>query len=356
MSRPLVSFLITSFNYGRFLPQCLDSALGQSYPHVEVIVIDDGSKDNSREVLDSYGDRIRWKAQENTGMVGAVNAGFPMSNGEIICFLDADDALFPYAMETVVPHFDNPEMVEVDWALQVVDGKGSAGRTIMPRAGHAWSRRVLEMLFPLPEPQRRYGIDGFLWTMVPLFGKVLELEEPLGIYRWHGENWFARRPMEERVRIGIEEFDFYFKELEIWARRLGKPFDYKECTKSSWFHQWNESLKELKEIVPKGCTIILVDEQQWGADSEWDGRHILPFLERDGAFFGFPADDRRAILELERMVEKGARYLVFISSTFWWLTHYKGLAKWLELKAKTILDNSRLKVFQLGETRLEATG
>jgi len=342
-----VSILITSFNYGRFLPQCLDSALGQSYPNVEVIVVDDGSQDSSREVLRSYGDRIRWKAQENKGMVGAVNTGFPITKGEIICFLDADDALFPHAMEAVTPYFEDPGIVEVDWALQVVNEKGDPGRTIMPKAGHAWSRRALEMLFPLPEPQRRYGIDGFLWTLVPLWGQVLELEEPLGIYRWHGENWFARRSMEERARIGVEEFDFYFREMERWAKRLGKPFDYEECTKNSWFHQWNQALKELREAVPKGCTLILVDEEQWSAGPFWEERHVLPFLERDGAFFGLPADDHTAIRELRRMMEKGAGYLVFISSTFWWLDHYRGLAKWLELKARVVLENSRLKVFKL---------
>ncbi len=348
LKKPLVSILITNFNYGRFLPQCLDSALGQTHPGVEVVVVDDGSTDNSKEVLSLYEERIRWKSQENQGMVAAVNNGFPMLQGEIICFVDADDILFPRAMEIVAPLFEDPEVVEVDWALQVVDEKGVVGQTVTRKAGHAWSRRVLERLFPLPEPQRRYGIDGLLWSLSPLFGKLIELEEPLGMYRWHGENWFARRPMEERVRIGLEEFDFYFRELERWASRMGRPFDYQEYIRNSWFHQWNEALKELRETVPRGSTLILVDEQHWSPGPWWEERRVLSFLERDGSYWGLPPDDDTAILELQDMVKKGARYLVFIGSTFWWLDYYKGLAVWLAENARVVLDSPRLRVFDLG--------
>lgn len=92
----------------------------------------------------------------------------------------------------------------------------------------------------------------------------------------------------------------------------------------------------------------MVDEQHWSPGHWWEERRVLPFLERDGSYWGLPPDDDTAILELQDMVKKGARYLVFISSTFWWMDYYKGLAVWLAEKARVVLDSPRLRVFDLG--------
>ena len=87
---PLISIVIHNFNYGRFLAHCIDSALAQSYPHCEVIVVDDASTDGSRAVLERYADRVRIVYQAaNRGQGGAFNAGFRASRGSIVMFLDA---------------------------------------------------------------------------------------------------------------------------------------------------------------------------------------------------------------------------------------------------------------------------
>ena len=98
MEVPLVSIVIPSYNYGRFLRQTIDSALNQTYPNTEVIVVDDGSTDDSREVLAGYGERITVHLQENRGEAVAYNTGFRLSRGAIVCFLDSDDALLPTAL------------------------------------------------------------------------------------------------------------------------------------------------------------------------------------------------------------------------------------------------------------------
>ena len=88
-SKPLVSIVIDNFNYGRFLGAAIDSALAQTYPHVELIVVDDGSTDDSREVISSYGDRVSAVFKPNGGHASAFNAGFRASHGCIVMFLDA---------------------------------------------------------------------------------------------------------------------------------------------------------------------------------------------------------------------------------------------------------------------------
>ncbi|MGL5878790.1 MAG: glycosyltransferase family 2 protein, partial [Xenococcaceae cyanobacterium] len=93
--RPLVSILINNYNYGKFLPEAIDSALAQTYDRCETIVVDDGSTDNSQEIIASYGDRIVPIFKTNGGQASAFNAGFAASSGDIICFLDADDVFLP---------------------------------------------------------------------------------------------------------------------------------------------------------------------------------------------------------------------------------------------------------------------
>lgn len=90
---PLVSIIIPCWNAERYVSEAIESALAQTYPNVEVIVIDDGSTDGSLEVIKLFGDRIRWETGPNRGGCAARNSGVRLSSGEFIQFLDADDFL-----------------------------------------------------------------------------------------------------------------------------------------------------------------------------------------------------------------------------------------------------------------------
>src|ERR1019366_560992 len=94
-SSPLVSILINNYNYGRFLRDAIDSALSQTYPNTEVIVVDDGSSDDSRDIIATYGERIIPILKHNGGQASAFNAGFAASNGLWIHLLDSDDIFLP---------------------------------------------------------------------------------------------------------------------------------------------------------------------------------------------------------------------------------------------------------------------
>ncbi|MDP9024893.1 MAG: glycosyltransferase [Candidatus Eremiobacteraeota bacterium] len=121
---PLVSCVIPSYNYARYLRAAIESALGQTHRDIEVIVVDDGSTDESIEVLRSYGDRIRWIAQANQGVSAARNAGIREARGEFIGFLDSDDAWRPTKIERQLSLMDDPEVGLVHCWVCEIDGDG----------------------------------------------------------------------------------------------------------------------------------------------------------------------------------------------------------------------------------------
>src|SRR3990172_2859967 len=95
-----LSVVIPAYNHGRFLGQCLGSVLSQDLPDFEVIVVDDGSTDNTRAVMASFRDpRVRYSYQENRGSPAARNTGYRLSTGEYIALLDSDDLLLPHSLE-----------------------------------------------------------------------------------------------------------------------------------------------------------------------------------------------------------------------------------------------------------------
>ncbi len=124
MAAPLVSIVVNNYNYARFLPRCVGSALAQTYPHVEVVVVDDASTDGSQQIIQSFAQRVTPVLKVvNAGHGAAFNSGFAASRGEIVIFLDADDHLYPQAVEILVPKFA-PGVAKVQYRLDLVDAAG----------------------------------------------------------------------------------------------------------------------------------------------------------------------------------------------------------------------------------------
>jgi glycosyltransferase involved in cell wall biosynthesis len=216
---PLVTVLIDNYNYEQYLALAIDSALGQTYQPVEVIVVDDGSKDNSRAVIESYGDRIKSVLKVNGGQGSAFNAGLPEITGEIVCLLDADDVFVPDKLKKVVNLFQS--MPEVDWvfhALQDVNGAGDPiaaspdhgffedqvldlrelirqGQELPylpPTSALCFRRSLLQQILPMPEALR-ISSDNFLCLSSAFLSKGYLYGQPLSQYRIHGKNLYAQR-------------------------------------------------------------------------------------------------------------------------------------------------------------------
>jgi glycosyltransferase involved in cell wall biosynthesis len=207
---PLVSVVINNFNYADYVGRAIESALAQSYRRVEVVVVDDGSTDPSREVIAAYEDSCRIVFQANGGQGAAYNAGFAASRGAIILFLDSDDVLLPGAVAQVVEAW-RPGVAKVQFYLDVVDRRerplGSRMPNIPfvdgdmlvllrrysyypapPASGNAYARDALAAMLPMPEAPWRNGADGYLIGLAPLYGDVVSLHAVLGLYRVHGRN------------------------------------------------------------------------------------------------------------------------------------------------------------------------
>src|SRR5215831_17269700 len=129
MFQPFVSIIINNYNYARFVGDAILSALDQSYERMEVIVVDDGSSDGSRSIIENYAKDIVVVWKTNEGQASAFNAGFAKSSGEIICLLDADDLFLPNKIEKIVRAYRD---AAVGWCVHPLQAVNASG---LPIAG-----------------------------------------------------------------------------------------------------------------------------------------------------------------------------------------------------------------------------
>lgn len=102
---PLVSVIIPNYNYGKYLKNSIDSVLNQTYKNIELIVVDDGSTDNSIDIALSYGEKLKLIRQVNSGVSAARNIGLANTKGTYVCFLDSDDSWEPEKVDLQIPLF-----------------------------------------------------------------------------------------------------------------------------------------------------------------------------------------------------------------------------------------------------------
>jgi len=130
---PRVSIIIPTYNRAHLIVECLESVLSQTYGDYEVIVVDDGSTDNTEDVIKPYLDRIRYIKQENKGNAGARNSGIDLAKGEILAFNDSDDLWFPDKLEKQVDYLDKHSEVDMVCGNGVFFGNHKLeGKNVVP--------------------------------------------------------------------------------------------------------------------------------------------------------------------------------------------------------------------------------
>jgi glycosyltransferase involved in cell wall biosynthesis len=269
----LASIVISNYNYGRFVAEAIESALNQSYANVEIIVVDDGSTDQSREVIERFGDRIRAIFTEHRGQCACINTGFAASRGDVLLFLDADDCLSADAIDNLVqPCLIDSRIVQCQGYLEVVDETRQSLRRTVPRqlspsgdyrdrtldrgpgacqhpytSGSLWRRAFLEAIFPLPETlsvqQHGYlGPDGYLNSVARLFGRLGSVNCVVAHYRLHGRNnWHgATRLSAEALRSHLAKIDYHTDYLAHWSAKLGYVPNVDRWRK--WKRNWADNL------------------------------------------------------------------------------------------------------------------
>ncbi|MGT2473353.1 glycosyltransferase family 2 protein [Paraburkholderia terrae] len=203
-----IAIVICNYNYERFIAETIDSSLAQDYPGTRVIVIDDGSTDGSRAVIEQYGSRISAVFKENGGQVSAYNLGVQLAGTDYVIFLDSDDVLYPHAVSEVMRKFEEEDLAKVQFRLDVIDESGKqtgayvphteppadCGRLLRegwlypspPASGNAYSVSALKAVFPVPEGGiNRYGADFYAIYGAALIGAVATIPQSLGAYRVH---------------------------------------------------------------------------------------------------------------------------------------------------------------------------
>ncbi|KMW69958.1 glycosyltransferase family 2 protein [Limnoraphis robusta] len=160
-----VSIIIPCYNAEKWLREAIDSCLQQTYSPIEIIVIDDGSTDNSLEIIKSYGDKLIWETGKNRGGNYARNRGFALSKGKYIQYLDADDYILPEKIEKQVYYLEETgaDVVYGDWRFQYHLPKGKISLSEINICGP--HEDFLEFLIS--------GQYPWLTTIVPLFRRAV---------------------------------------------------------------------------------------------------------------------------------------------------------------------------------------
>jgi glycosyltransferase involved in cell wall biosynthesis len=211
---PLVSVLVSCYNYANYVGECVESVLSQSYPHFELIVSDDASTDESVEKVGRWmavDSRVRLITGRHRGMAGALNAAWQQSTGQIVCLLDADDTFFKGKLETVVRAFQSHPQVGYlihrtfrtdavgnrcgvlplltsgpsGWCAGQALASGGVLADVPPTSNLSFRREVLQRVFPLPENLHNYA-ELVIQRLAPMLTKILSLDQALATWRFHG--------------------------------------------------------------------------------------------------------------------------------------------------------------------------
>jgi len=274
----LVSVAVINYNYGQFVREAVNSALAQSYSPIEVVVVDDGSTDDSLTVLEEFSQRILVVRKDRGGHVSALNAGASASQGEVIIFLDADDRLRPDCVSKVMRVW-RYGLSKVQFRLNTIDAEGVDQGLPFPHysislshdqirqralrfgyypwpvsSGNAYAREFVKNVIPI-DPERIFkSQDKFLNKMAPLFGDVAVINEVLGDYRVHDRNAWAqwgRRINRETYARSVRFDAVLHAEFREMAARLGFCVDaYLDQPVPQWVKTRLLSYRLRREIHP----------------------------------------------------------------------------------------------------------
>ena len=243
-----LAVVVTNYNYAKFVGAAIESALAQE--SVQVVAVDDGSTDDSADVVRCYADRIVVVEQSNGGQGAAFNAGFAQVTAPIVVFLDADDLLAPGMTARLTDAFCDPAVAKVQFALTLIDdaanvlpgsmppdptrlSRGDLRERLVvapddlawqPTSGNAFRTSVLREMLPMPTAPFRICADYYLSNLSAAHGTVIVFDEVGGSYRIHGaNNHFAASTSLSSLRDNIVRTQETNRLLLEHCRQLGLP-------------------------------------------------------------------------------------------------------------------------------------
>jgi len=224
---PLVTIVIPTFNHSEYLIESIDSVLSQTYPNVELIVLDDGSTDNTIDLLKKYGDRIYWQSHKNMGQANTLNKGWSIAKGEILGYLSADDVLKPDAVKNSIDYLNqHPDVVVCYCDFDLIDPNSKIIRKVNapeydykdmltklicpPGPGTFFRKSVFKHLGGWNTSLKRFP-DYEYWLRVGLLGKFGHLSENLAAFRVHENSQSFSKVDYDRAEEVVRVIEDYFE-------------------------------------------------------------------------------------------------------------------------------------------------
>jgi hypothetical protein len=237
-NQPSVSIVLATYNRRDWLRLAMDSVLDESYPNLELLVMDDGSTDGTPELLEEYSrrhppERFRFSRHENMGQARTLNRGYEMARGEILGYLSDDDLLARGAVARLIAELRaDPDAVAVYPGYRMIDGDGEIVDTVRPieyspteafrlhdtiiGPGGLVRREVLEASGGW-DPDWHWMGDLILWMRVGLAGRVIRVEHPVASWRRH--------PGGITIETSLERARQHLQLVDVGAALLDLPAD-----------------------------------------------------------------------------------------------------------------------------------
>ena len=268
MTAPLFTVLIDTFNYGKYVEDAVRSVLAQDFPaeQYEVLVIDDGSTDDTAARMEKYAGRIRYEYKPNGGQASAFNYGVERARGEFVALLDADDVWLPGKLRCVHEEFlRHPEAGMVYHRLHEWNGGdelstrghfvAASGRItdsrlsllyypMMQASSLVFRRAAMQELLPVPEILRTQA-DAYLTALIIFISPVAAIDEYLAKYRLHGANLFSRgaaKPSAAQLQNRTQMRAALVGEIRGWLHRHG--WETESGNIRDYLAQWRKSQEE----------------------------------------------------------------------------------------------------------------
>lgn len=201
---PLVSIVIPAFNGARYICASIDSILKQDYPHIELLVFDDGSTDETIQILEQYGRNFIWETQPNVGQSATLNKGWQQSKGDILAYLSVDDILAPTAVSQAVSVLvGHPDMPVVYGDYDLIDENGKLIRhvhapdfdyqrliaeiEVQPGPGAFFRRKVFDFTGGW-NPNLKQTPDFDFWLKAGLLGEFQHIKANWAQFRVHRDS------------------------------------------------------------------------------------------------------------------------------------------------------------------------
>lgn len=280
---PKVSVIIPTYNCARYLPAAIESVLRQTYRDFEIVVVNDGSPDDTDSAVAPYLDRITYIKQANLGAPAARNRGLAASTGELIAFLDDDDEWMPEKLRLQVPEFDDAKVGLVYSDLRVVHDDGRVMESFLatrPLAASGYifenflasgfiltscvavSRRCLEDVGDFDESMRSLQ-DFDLWFRILRRWKAALVRRPLALRRLRAGNMTSDRNLPSRFYVRLYEKVLTEFELSPRERAIARSRMAEVCYERGYYLSHRGSRAEARSVLLRSLRYNLRHLRAW---------------------------------------------------------------------------------------------